>query len=164
ERAGVLWICYDVYLARVAAGHPREIVTGADGLLSGGPILVDHEGSLWVGSFRGLVQFPEPDSMSWQPEAACVGRRVIVNRGDVWMSSWSGLYRARLEPDGWTVTMEPGHINAPCADRSGTVWAGGHAFTVSADGAVHHVEAASLPIAGDCSVSARGRLWFPTSE
>lgn len=166
ERAGVLWVAYDNQLVRLARGEPREAITTADGLPSGGAMLVDREGSLWVATLRGLAQFPEPDSVSWQPEAPVSGIHVIANRGEIWMSSWSGLFRARRGASGWTLTGVPGgHISAPCADRFGTVWAGAAGFPPAPAGeAPRPLLAGPFVVTLHCAESADGGIWLPAAS
>lgn len=167
ERRGVLWICYDSALVRLAAGEPRDSITFEDGLPSGGALLVDHEGSLWVATFRGLAQFPEPDTASWVTEIPVLGRHLVLDGGIVWMSAWTGLYRAQLDATGETVAREPhGHVAAPCLDPSGRVWTvtpGGFA-SVARDGRARVIPVAGLLDAEPCAVSPAGDLWFPTQR
>jgi ligand-binding sensor domain-containing protein len=163
ERGSAPWIAYDSALVRLAPGEPRETITDLDGLPSGGGLLVDREGSLWVASFRGLVQFPEPETVSWQTELRGLGRHVVLDRDTVWMSTWGGLFVTRLQSDGWTMTREPhGHIGAPCIDRAGALCNGAGSFAV-----VPRVGVPSaVPVPGlvdneECARAADGGLWFP---
>jgi signal transduction histidine kinase/ligand-binding sensor domain-containing protein len=164
-RGDALWIAYDDHLERIVPGQPRESITLLDGLPSGGTMLVDREGSLWVATFRGLVQFPEPETVAWWAEAHTVGRNVARAQGDVWMSSWGGMYRASLKENGWELTRMPeAHINAPCVDASGAVWtATGGGFAVFRDGEpARRVPAGPISNAGRCAAAPDGALWFPT--
>src|SRR6185436_20526706 len=79
ERHGILWVAYDHEIVRIAKDEPLEIISVDDGLPSGGSLLVDREGSLWVATFRGLAQFPEPDTVSWQSYEPSHGRHVILD-------------------------------------------------------------------------------------
>jgi signal transduction histidine kinase len=165
ERGSVLWISYDNMLARLEKGQPRETITPEDGLFGGGALLVDREGSLWVASAGGLLQFPEPDTVSWVRDAAGLGRHVMRDRDTVWMSTWSGLFRARLGPEGWMVAHQrQAHIAAPCLDASGTLWTvTPDAFSrIPADGPPRFYPEKGLLDAEECAVAPDGGLWFPT--
>ncbi len=82
-RGESVWAGYDRFLARITPDEAPVVISPSDDLPSGGPMLVDHEGSLWVASFRGLLQFPEPDTIAWTEKdglptshARFVGRNV----------------------------------------------------------------------------------------
>jgi signal transduction histidine kinase/ligand-binding sensor domain-containing protein len=166
ERAGALWIAYDDTLARLAPGEPRETIANADGLPSGGVLLVDREGSLWVASFRGLVQFPEPETVSWDREVPAMGRHVLLDGDSVWMSTWRGLFRARRDADGWTLERAPsGDVGAPCLDVQGDLWTvlnGGFAV-IPRRGPVRSIALPDVFGGEKCATSGDGGLWFPTT-
>ncbi|HEX5042151.1 MAG TPA: ATP-binding protein [Candidatus Polarisedimenticolaceae bacterium] len=165
EREGALWISYDNMLARLAPGEPRETITAADGLLGGGAMMVDHEGSLWVATGHGLVQYPEPDTLSFLQEAPGLGRHVVLDHDTVWMSTWSGLYRARREGDSWTVAQQPrAHIGAACIDGAGALWTvlpDGFSYTPR-EGAWRLFPQPGVQDSEECAVAGDGGLWFPT--
>jgi len=66
-RGSTLWIVTRGLVAIEANGHIRRLNVNATILPTGGPILVDRENSLWLGSSVGLIQFPEPDTWNWFP-------------------------------------------------------------------------------------------------
>lgn len=66
-RGSTLWIVARGLVAIEANGHARRMNVNATILPTGGPILVDRENSLWLGSSVGLMQFPEPDTWNWFP-------------------------------------------------------------------------------------------------
>jgi len=101
ERDGTLWLSLDkVLLAYGADGSVRKLGI-AEGLPSGGPLLVDRENSLWLGTFVGLIQFPEPDTWQWSESDGLPSAHtyaVADYQGTVFASTWAGL--ARLDPAG----------------------------------------------------------------
>jgi len=94
ERSGTLWLSLDkALLAYNADGSMRRLGI-AEGVPSGGPLFVDRENSLWLGTFIGLMQFPEPDTWEWGeaeglPSAHAYS--VAEYQGTVFASTWSGL-------------------------------------------------------------------------
>jgi signal transduction histidine kinase/ligand-binding sensor domain-containing protein len=111
ERNGTVWVAMDRFLAALRPGQAPEVLGGADGFESGGSMLVDREGSIWVGSFVGLHQFPEPDTRSWTERHGVPSRhtRYIGRSGDaLWVMTWAG--------PGWLPESESG------ADFRGTEW------------------------------------------
>ncbi len=164
ERRNALWIAYDTTLVRLAAGEPRETITNTDGLPSGGAMIVDREGSLWVATFRGLVQFPEPDTFSWDTEARGLGRHVALENGVVWMSTWGGLFHTG-EDVPWTLTRaRNAHIGAPCFDASGGLWTAvlNEISWSPRTGPRRLLPAPDLWDNERCAATPDGGLWFPT--
>jgi len=66
-RGSTLWVVSRGLVAIESDGHIRRLNVNATILPTGGPILVDRENSLWLGSSIGLIQFPEPDTWNWFP-------------------------------------------------------------------------------------------------
>jgi signal transduction histidine kinase len=165
ERRGVLWIAYDTQLVRLDDGEPKEIFATSDGLTSGGSLLVDHEGSLWIGTMRGLLQLPEPDSMSWQSEAPVGGIQLLSDRGALWMSAWTSLLKLRANASTWVLDQLHGTVDAPCADRDGNVWSAGLRFPHPQVGAgMRRERRAELGWVLRCAPSPRGGVWLPATQ
>lgn len=170
ERGGALWVSHDRGVAVLRPGEGREILEADRGLTGGGPLLVDREGSVWLGSAHGLAQFPEPETVIWNEAhglPSTHARAVAVENDMVWVSTWSGL----------------GAISARAA--SGPARAVGldirHRICQTAHGEVVATDAAGRwyglreqrwsplgwpdgPVAVDCAVSPRGSTWFATSR
>lgn len=127
ERKGTIWVALDRYLVVLREGRTPQSIGSRDGLDSGGPLLVDHEGSLWLGSFSALLQFPEPETSIWYERGGLPGRhiRYVARAGDVlWVTGWQGTGKVR-----WTgaeyvasVVRELDSHTRPCVDSAGTVW------------------------------------------
>ncbi len=93
RRAGATWVALDRELLRLGEGDLVERLGPADGMPSGGPLLVDAEGSLWVGGFAGLRQLPEPETVSWTDRDGLPSdhaRFVSAFSGGLLASTWQG--------------------------------------------------------------------------
>jgi len=127
-RGQAVWAAFDRFLARIDPSGASEIMGLAEGIPSGGPLLVDREGSLWMGTFSGLLQFPEPDTAIWTdleglPSAHT--RFVARSQSGVLVSTWQGLGRVTSTAGTWRATIEPTLSKSRlCRDNSGAVWFG----------------------------------------
>jgi hypothetical protein len=62
-RGTTVWVAFDRFLVAIRPGEQPEVI-GSDLLPEGGgPLLIDREAALWIGTFSGLVQFPEPETV-----------------------------------------------------------------------------------------------------
>jgi signal transduction histidine kinase/ligand-binding sensor domain-containing protein len=165
ERRGTLWVAMDRQLLAIGPGGRTRHMGIADGVPSGGPLLVDREQSLWMGTFVGLLQFPQPDTWHWGeadglPLEHVYG--VVAADGNVWATTWAGL--AHLVDDGarFAVDSHSGNGNVCLAAQRG-VWVsdGVHLARWRAD----HFEASDVAASalGNCAVDAAGAWWFATN-
>ena len=127
ERQGTLWVALDGSLFAAIPGEPPDIIGLTEGINSGGPLLVDREGSLWMGSFVGLVHLPEPDTRTWTDRHGLHTRhaRMLAKRGDeLWIATWGGTDVLARTPAGWTISHSASLAQIePCVDRQGVIWA-----------------------------------------
>ena len=162
-RGDVLWVAYDVGLVRVKAGEPEELIPNQ----GGGSLLVDREGSLWVASAAGVLQLPEPETLSLNDLFQSYGRCLSPSRDGFWFSSWSGALHATRSHSGWAFErrFEP-HVNAVCTAADGRLWGtfpGG--FSSWGAGRPHRSYRIAEPSIGEpCVTDGEERLWFPTSD
>lgn len=124
-RGDTLWLSVDRYLLAFA---PDGAVHGIDvnhGLASGGPLLVDREGSLWVGTFVGLQQYPEPDTRQWTELDGLPWQHaydITAAAGRIWVNTWGGqvyfdVRRGLVQPH--RMGQAKGVL---CADREQRLW------------------------------------------
>ncbi len=126
RRRETLWVATDRYLAALRPGKPPEITGPEDGLPSGGPLLVDREGSLWLGTFVGLLHFPEPDAMLLDDKDGLPSSHTLYlnrTREGLWLSTWQG---SALITEGERGVEVEGHptraIGRDCVDARGVLW------------------------------------------
>jgi len=108
-RDDTLWVASTLETVAISDDGERVEVLGPEqGFEPGGEAIVDHEKSLWLASFRGTYQFPEPDvemvtEMAGTREVHHVDSDVVVGR-------WRGPFRLRddgrwqpMTPDGYEI-------------------------------------------------------------
>ncbi|HKP28379.1 MAG TPA: hypothetical protein VJU15_03215, partial [Gemmatimonadales bacterium] len=94
ERGGSLWISTDRGLVILRPGEQPEVLEASRGVPGGGPLLVDREESVWLGSEIGLTQFPEPETVIWGENQGLPSTRasqVALEGGQVWIATDGGL-------------------------------------------------------------------------
>src|SRR5262245_40318118 len=163
EREGTLWVAFDSVLVALRPGAQAEVLGPRESVPSGGPLLVDREGSLWLASFRGLLQYPAPDTVAWSEAdgmASAGVRRLAISAEGVWADSWGGLSllrgaRAVRVPDTGT--------SAVCVANDGTMWTGARdRFLSHRDDRLVSHPWPGLTAVDACSPGANGRVWLAT--
>jgi signal transduction histidine kinase len=127
-RGRAAWVAFDRWLAVLRPDAPPELIDSSLIPEGGGPLLVDREGSLWVGTFSGLLQFPEPATTYWNDRHGLRSphTRFVARQGArTWISAWQGLgfverrdgvWHAQKSPPAWNTTRVL-HV-----DARGTLW------------------------------------------
>lgn len=169
ERHGTTWVSYDRGLAALRAGRAPEIIEARRNMPDGGPLLVDHEGSLWVGTFHGLRQFPEPETVFWNESdglPSSHARFLEAEGATVWAATWGGLARLAATSTGWSVVptgvasvnrvcrLAPGRLVA--TDIFGTWFEGDH-------GAWRRLPWTPQAVLSACATSRTGVTWIASS-
>jgi ligand-binding sensor domain-containing protein len=165
RRGGAIWVGTDSNLLVWTPGRPPEILGPAQNVPSGGPLLVDREGSLWVGTYRGLLQLPAPDTVAWGSAEAVAtngARRLARGAEGIWVDGWGGLTLMHSREDSWQPEPIAGTTtSALCVGTGGTLWAGYHdRFFEHRDGRAFSHPRKGLDINHDCSAGSQGRVWM----
>ncbi len=168
-RGDALWAAFDIALVRLEDGLPPEVIDADDGLVAGGTLLLDHEASLWMGTFLGLAQLPEPDTVAHGVGDGLPSShtRFLGRDGSTLMvSTWQdGVGTIRAEADGWKV--ESSHTftikSRFCSDQDGQLWSITQRGVVAMrGGTIHEWPLAPHFVIGDCSTAADGSVWLAT--
>ena len=128
-RDGTLWVSHARTLTSIDA-KGRMIVTPAhEGLPGGGPLLVDRDQTLWLGTYTDLLTFPEPETVTWTARDGLHSEhlRFLADfEGDVWVSSWAGqgFIDADAAEQRWheAVLEGPAWGTGVCTSADGTLW------------------------------------------
>ena len=125
-RGQVVWAAFDRFLISLDGNAPPKVIAAEDDLPSGGPLLVDNEGSLWLGTFSGLLQFPEPQTTVITHQDGLGNNHLRwVSRTDegLWVSYWGGLTHIQfINGEIKSDSVTHGGSRGPCIDHQGNTW------------------------------------------
>jgi signal transduction histidine kinase/ligand-binding sensor domain-containing protein len=169
ERNGTIWLSLDRQLIAYAADGTMRRIGIAEGLPSGGPLLVDRENSLWLGTFVGLAQFPEADTWQWSeaeglPSAHAYA--ITEYEGAVFVSTWKGLARLDHGSGRFVTDATPPIAGAVCAIDGHGLWGSDGAQLLRwRDRHFDAVAALSAPeLLDSCALDPGGAIWFATTK
>jgi signal transduction histidine kinase/ligand-binding sensor domain-containing protein len=168
-RGSTVWIALDRYLVAWHSDRNTELLGVESGIQSGGPLLVDHEGSLWMGSFTGLYQFPEPETTIWTERSGLPSNhtRYLARTADtVWITTWQGVGTVRDEGGKKIASSEVlwSSQSRLWVDSRGILWAGsdGGILEIDGQGGVRRHRSGWIGLAG-FHETADGEIWLGTS-
>jgi signal transduction histidine kinase len=167
ERGGTVWVALDRWLVAVRPGQRPVHMGKEEGVESGGPLLVDREGSLWLGSFVGLHQYPEPETQLWAERQGLPSRhtRFLARAGQtVWVMTWAGPGLIRQSADGFTAAPADWWSRSNiCADGRGSAWtASGDSVIELRDTIVARWLVGRAPRVDGCTPARGGGVWLGT--
>jgi hypothetical protein len=171
-RGEVIWASFDRYLVALRQGAAPEILGPDDGIPGNAALLVDHEGSLWMGTYLGLIQYPEPETVAWNQKDGLPGahtRFLLKTDEGIWISTWQGLGRLQHDGTAWKARNE----NLPCRNRlcvdgRGAFFLNGRyklweVWQRSSGRFIKHSMADPIAIIG-CALASDGGLWITTQR
>lgn len=167
-RGSTLWVVTRGLVAIEAKGRVRHLDINATIFMTGGPILLDGENSLWLGTSVGLIQFPEPDTWNWLPNH---NLKRIWQAGDTIWAQGDPRSILRIETATGDVVKE--QLDADlCIRPPNYIWAVSeskiYAWRGSTfkDGALAPVAdmPAGTEFVNSCRVDASGALWVYTTS
>jgi signal transduction histidine kinase/ligand-binding sensor domain-containing protein len=146
-RGDEAWLVMGGATATAMPGGIPELIGDGDRIPAADRVLVDREGSVWLGTQRGAIQLVEPSTATWTVRDGItfpVTRFVARTREGLWVASWGagwsriddvsgdGGARGRTARSGDDVLVR----NRMCVDGAGALWTGsGGAQHVRRDGA-----------------------------
>jgi hypothetical protein len=134
-RGDEAWLMMGGPTMRCSPGGIPEDVSDADRVPPGLRAFVDREGSLWMGTGRGVIQLVEPGTAVWTTRDGLESSSTIKlarNAEGLWISSW-GIGASRIEDivdrdmTGRRARREPEPMHlrgAMCVDGVGDLWTG----------------------------------------
>jgi len=164
EREGTIWAAFDSLLVGIRSDGTRvEIKSSPPAFAGGGPLLVDREGALWIGTSRGLVEFPEPDTAGLDPDPGG-GRWLHQLDGELYLSTWGGAGRIVEENGRAKVVWSVDSIGSVCKDARGRIWSVGFEELQyhEPSGRVVRIPFEHVGSMAPCALDGSGTLWMPT--
>jgi len=168
-RNDVAWASFDRFVVAVRPGEAPEVLGREQDIPSGGPLLVDAEGGLWIGTYSGVMHLPEPETIVLNERDGLVSghsRFVTVADGTMWLGTWQGLARLELTGGRWRPRPEaaPGR-DRMCLDGRGRLWMAnlGRGLIRHEPGRAAEFRDARMENWLGCSRRADGTLWLSTS-
>jgi signal transduction histidine kinase len=125
-RRQTLWASFDRFLVALRPDQPPELLGPKNGIPGGGAWLLDREGSLWFGTFLGLIQFPEPETVTFNDQDGLPSahtRFLHATSEGVWVSTWQGLGLIEKVQGAWKARHEASpNIGTIYPDGKGALW------------------------------------------
>ncbi|MEZ4413886.1 MAG: ATP-binding protein [Gemmatimonadales bacterium] len=127
RRGASVYASHDRYLVRVGASEP-PIVVGPDEIPEGGgPLLLDREGSLWLATPNGVLQFSEPETLLWTGRHGLPSAftRYLARQDErIWVTTWQGTGFVERSGQGWRATTADQWPSSSglAVDGQGTLW------------------------------------------
>ncbi|HEV8589954.1 MAG TPA: two-component regulator propeller domain-containing protein [Pyrinomonadaceae bacterium] len=166
-RGDTVWASFDRFLISLRGEDPPDIIGPDQDLPSGGPLLVDHESSLWLGTLNGLLQYPEPETKIWtQADGLSTShtRNLALAADGVWVGTWGWL--GFIDNDGHARSENRIGGRVPCIDSRGFVWASSEDRNLVTNENGSFTTRTSQEVAGlhMCAQSHDGSLWLATNS
>lgn len=168
-RGGTMWLALDQQLVAYAPDGTARRMTIDDGLPSGGPLMVDGENSLWLGTFIGLLQFPQPETLHWSQREGLPSEHayaIVESDGIVFASTWGGLAHLNAATGGSFVADFPTRGGVVCVDtQRGVLTSDGEHLAIWRGGRFESAGAwGKSTVIGGCAHDGSGTLWLATSS
>lgn len=126
-RGNTIWASVDGEIVAIPPMGPARIVAPVPGLPTGRPLLVDREGTLWIGGFRGVMALPEPETVSWNEQdglpTPAHAHHLCRTPDAVWVVTWTGTARLDLTANPRRIEPMGRHAGRIRLDPGGRLWA-----------------------------------------
>lgn len=124
HRGDVVWVIHDNAIAAIYPDGRREVLADRESIANRGTcLLVDREGSLWVGNGRGVFQFTEPDTVTWNEDDGLPteGVRWLARTSEgLWVLQW-GYAMGRIDHRRAEAVPDMA-LGQACVDTRGVLW------------------------------------------
>lgn len=168
-RGRTVWANSDKSLVAFREGAEPEVLRVPVDIAGSGFPVVDSEGTLWLGSWPGLMQIPEPDTTIFGERDGLPNggvRYLKKNEEGVWSAAWFGRSLIEWKEQDWRVRYDAANPSWLGVDARGTLW--GHSDNGSFYRRVNNKFIKLMPpapdIMNDSSQSADGTLWIASDK
>ena len=124
-RGDTVWASGDRFMVAIRPNREPEVLEAGKDVPIGGGMLVDQEGSLWMGNGKDIFQVPEPETEIWTadeglPKLAAIA--IAETEEGIWVSTWDGLGHLERGADWRAFDDHLMHQGQMCSDGLGSLW------------------------------------------
>jgi signal transduction histidine kinase len=168
-RGRTVWANTDKCLIAFRESAEPEVLRVPTDIPGSGFLVVDNEGSLWMGSVNGLMQIPEPDTVIFGERDGLPNggvRYLRKNEEGLWAATWFGRSLIEGKDNDWRVRYDATNPSWLGLDGKGTLW--GHSdngsFFRRANGKFIKLLPPTPDKMNDSSQAADGALWIASDK
>ena len=170
-RGTTVWASSDVDLFAFRPGESPEILRNNIDIPAAGFLMVDREGSLWSCTNKGIIQYPEPETVTWDerdgfPITAFI--RLLKTDEGIWIHAWGYLSFLFSRSDNkWQLKLDQENPAWLCLDGKGTIWGHhdySHFYRREGGRFIKLTPAARGDMHFNWSQGSDGSVWIPAAE
>ena len=166
-RGNTVWANGDRYLVAFRPNREPEVLEAGKDAPIGGVMLVDQEGSLWMGNGKDIFQVPEPETEIWTPREGLPKLATIAlaeTEEGIWTSTWSGLGHLERSANWRAFDDHLMHQGQMCSDSLGSLWLYDFRdFWERRDGKFIRYPQQTRGVVNGCDSAPDGAVWISTS-
>lgn len=168
-RDRTVWANSDKSLIAFREGMAPEVLRVPIDIPGSGLPVVDNENSLWIGSWPGLMQVPEPETVIFGEKDGMPNggvRYLKKNSEGIWACTWFGRSLIEWRDNDWRVRYDAANPSWLGIDAKGTLW--GHTdngnFFRRSKGKFIKLPPSTNDKMNDSSQSSDGTLWIASDN
>jgi signal transduction histidine kinase len=166
-RGDTVWANGDNYMVAFRPNRKPEVLEAGKDAPIGGAMLIDQEGSLWMGNGKDIFQVPEPETEIWTPREGLPKLATIAlaeTEEGIWTSTWSGLGHLAYGGDWRAFDDRLMHQGQICSDDRGSLWLyNSRDFWERRDGKFIRYPQQTRGVVNGCDRAPDGAVWISTS-
>ena len=167
-RGNTVWANGDRYVVAFRPNREPEVLQAGKDAPIGGVMLVDQEGSLWMGNGKDIFQVPEPETEIWTPHEGLPKLATIAlaeSEEGIWLSTWSGLGHLERGADWRAFDDHLMHQGQMCSDDLGSLWLYDFRdFWERRHGKFIRHPQQTRSVVNGCDTASDGAVWISTSQ
>lgn len=125
-RGHTIWAQLGERIVGIPESGPARVISPVPTLPNGRPLLVDREGTLWIGGFRGLMALPEPETVAWNEldglPTPAHAHHLCRAKDAVYVITWAGTVRVDLSSEPRKIVPAGRHSGRMREDPQGRLW------------------------------------------
>lgn len=167
-RGNTVWANGDCCMVAFRPNREPEVLEAGKDAPMGGGMLVDQEGSLWMGNSKDIFQVPEPETEIWTareglPKLATIA--LAETEEGIWTSTWSGLGHLERGAEWRAFDDQLMHQGQMCSDGLGSLWLYDFRdFWERRDGKFIRHPQQTRGVVNGCDRAPDGAVWISTTQ